>query len=229
MLDKVAQLTDFDLFATGHYALCSRPINDLASDNLMLAGMDALKDQTFYLSGLSQKQLNKTYFPIGHLNKNVVKSIANSNGLERIAQKPESQGICFVGKKRSMSSFLGEYIPPQPSGRLIDLETGADYGPRGFEIYSRAIGQRAGVFLPGIHVQGRITVLENDVKSGNTVVVSGSDHPALFTNTFTVENISFTLTKPPLDLDSGERKLCKNNLAYILYANFMYTIRGFII
>ena len=98
MLKKAREKTEFDYFATGHYAQTVRHENF----TFMTQAEDQNKDQTFYLSNLSEGQISQALFPIGHLNKNVVKSIAVKNGLSDWALKKESQGICFVGKKRNM-------------------------------------------------------------------------------------------------------------------------------
>jgi tRNA-specific 2-thiouridylase len=108
MLEKLEETMDFDLFATGHYAQCSRDFHDVYSANLMLESVDQMKDQTFYLSGLNEAQINKSCFPIGGLNKNIVKSIAHKNGLSYIASKKESQEIGCSIRLVKYSAFNGQ-------------------------------------------------------------------------------------------------------------------------
>uniref|UniRef100_A0A0K0CVK6 tRNA-5-taurinomethyluridine 2-sulfurtransferase n=1 Tax=Angiostrongylus cantonensis TaxID=6313 RepID=A0A0K0CVK6_ANGCA len=99
-----------DLVATGHYASVK-----------LLCSADPLKDQTPFLCTLQQKQLRRALFPIGSLTKTQVRHIAREQGLGSIADKPESMGICFVGKRRNFDSFIDQYIEPRP-GKIITLE-----------------------------------------------------------------------------------------------------------
>lgn len=68
---------------------------------------DAFKDQTFFLSHVSQDSLRRTMFPVGNLLKQQVKKIAAENHLDKIATKRESTGICFIGK-RNFQDFIQE-------------------------------------------------------------------------------------------------------------------------
>ena len=75
LLKKVESKFQFDLFATGHYAVKSKRMD--RQNDLLLQSPDDLKDQTFYLSGLNQDQINKSVFPIGsELRKNTKKLLA---------------------------------------------------------------------------------------------------------------------------------------------------------
>lgn len=73
----------------------------------LLQAADTFKDQTFFLSQVSQLSLRKTMFPLGDMQKNQVKEMALIEGLDRIAKKRESTGICFVGK-RNFTEFIAE-------------------------------------------------------------------------------------------------------------------------
>ena len=85
--------------------------------------MDRVKDQTIFLSQISQESLQKAMFPLGDLNKDVVKKMARSIGLEWVADKKESMGICFVGKRKDgFQSFIDEYVTPS-KGDFIDIDT----------------------------------------------------------------------------------------------------------
>lgn len=76
-------------------------------DVLMLQALDANKDQTFFLCQVSQQSLRYCMFPLGEYLKNDVKKIAKEAGLTEIAEKKESMGICFVGK-REFQHFISE-------------------------------------------------------------------------------------------------------------------------
>ncbi len=96
------------LFATGHYAR----VEERDGEVVMLRGIDNNKDQTYFLNQLSQEQLSKVMFPIGHIEKPEVRKIAEEAGLAT-AKKKDSTGICFIGE-RNFKEFLSQYLPAQP-------------------------------------------------------------------------------------------------------------------
>ena len=104
-----------DYVATGHY--CQRRENEDHSFSL-LAGADPGKDQSYFLCQLSQAQLAKALFPIGHLQKSEVRQIALDNGLIT-ATKKDSQGLCFVGKI-ALPTFLQQQLAPK-EGPVIEV------------------------------------------------------------------------------------------------------------
>jgi tRNA-specific 2-thiouridylase len=102
-----------DFVATGHY--CRKSENEDGSYSL-LAGIDKTKDQSYFLCQITQNQLSKALFPIGHLEKQEVRSIAMELNLVT-AEKKDSQGLCFVGKislplflQQKLKSKMGEII-----------------------------------------------------------------------------------------------------------------------
>jgi len=104
---------NYDAVATGHYARNSlgnfleHRDRDRIRDVRLLIPTDTFKDQTFFLAGIAQESLQRTMFPLGDLLKTQVKQLAKSIGLQRLAEKRESTGICFVGK-RDFKSFIRE-------------------------------------------------------------------------------------------------------------------------
>ena len=74
-----------------------------------------MKDQTLFLSTVRQDALRRSLFPLGEMHKEMVKKMAVAAGLEWVAQKRESMGICFVGK-RDFKEFLDQYVDPGPGG-----------------------------------------------------------------------------------------------------------------
>jgi tRNA-specific 2-thiouridylase len=104
-----------DYVATGHY--CQKRENTDGSFSL-LAGADPNKDQSYFLCQLSQEQLAKALFPIGHLQKSEVRAIAEEQGLVT-ANKKDSQGLCFVGKI-ALPTFLQQQLAPQ-QGPIIEV------------------------------------------------------------------------------------------------------------
>ncbi|KAL5112900.1 Mitochondrial tRNA-specific 2-thiouridylase 1 [Taenia crassiceps] len=132
----------------GHYAqnsygnyLEDRTI--FSSPPKLLRAVDPVKDQTFWLCNISWKHLQYCMFPVGNLLKSKVKEIAASAGLERIAKRKESMGICFIGK-RNFCDFIDKYVEPR-RGLVIELETGNVFGEHS-GVHHFTIGQK----IPGI-------------------------------------------------------------------------------
>lgn len=145
------------------------------SDAKLLRAVDTWKDQTFFLSQMPQDALRRTMFPIGDLLKSDVKRLATDTGLAAIAQKKESMGICFVGK-RSFKEFMSEYIAPK-RGRFVDIDTGKVIGEHnGFHNFT--IGQ--GILMAG-QLQ-RLYVLRKMPDGETILVASGHDNPAFFSD-----------------------------------------------
>ena len=84
-----------DQLATGHYARLCR---DARGVHLM-KGLDGGKDQTYFLAGLTQAQLDRALFPLGALQKREVRDLARKHALP-VAEKKDSTGICFIGDYR---------------------------------------------------------------------------------------------------------------------------------
>lgn len=107
-LDYAMQL-DADYIAMGHYAQLSRDEDGTVH---LLRGADDNKDQTYFLSQLTQKNLQKAMFPIGGMDKSKVRKIAEEAGLAT-AKKKDSTGVCFIGE-RDFNKFLSEFLPAKP-------------------------------------------------------------------------------------------------------------------
>ncbi len=108
-----------DYVATGHY--CQKDTLEVNGKQVhrLLAGADANKDQSYFLCQLNQHQLAKALFPIGHLQKSEVRSIAEAQGLIT-ANKKDSQGLCFIGKVK-LPDFLQQQLKPK-QGNIIRIE-----------------------------------------------------------------------------------------------------------
>jgi tRNA-specific 2-thiouridylase len=104
-----------DFVATGHY--CRKSENEDGSFSL-LAGFDKTKDQSYFLCQITQNQLSKALFPIGHLEKQEVRKIAMELNLVT-AEKKDSQGLCFVGKI-SLPLFLQQQLKTK-TGEIIEI------------------------------------------------------------------------------------------------------------
>ena len=123
---KAAQKLGADMVATGHY--CRRePLLDADGKQIaidgqpqwrILEGVDPNKDQSYFLCQLTQEQLGKAIFPIGHLTKPEVREIAHQADLPS-ADKKDSQGICFVGKV-DLPTFLQQKLKPA-EGDVVEV------------------------------------------------------------------------------------------------------------
>jgi len=155
--------------ATGHYARTD-------SDGRLLRAADEAKDQTYFLLGVDAATLRDTLFPIGDMQKQDVRQIADQHGLPNHA-KPDSTGICFIGE-RPFREFLSQYLPEQP-GEIV-TEQGEVLGEhRGLMYYT--IGQRQGLGIGGRSAMAEAPwyVAAKDLPHNRLVVVQGHDHAAL--------------------------------------------------
>jgi len=134
-----AQSIGADFLATGHYArVLARPEGHFE----LWKGRDPGKDQTYFLSMLTQEQLAHTLFPLGELLKSDVRRMACERGLPA-ADQPESQDLCFLGE-RDYRDFLSEYAPETVQPGLITDRGGKVLGEhKGLAFYT--IGQRKGL------------------------------------------------------------------------------------
>ena len=138
-LDKVDP--NFEKVASGHYA----QVREKDGSIELFQSPDAIKDQTYFLSHLSQNQLKRVMFPIGHLQKSELRTLAHAFNLPNKDRK-DSQGICFLGKFK-FRDFIKHHLGTK-QGLMIEYETGTIMGKHdGFWFYT--IGQRQGLGLGG--------------------------------------------------------------------------------
>jgi len=139
MLDWAARERGIDRVATGHYARL-RP-SPSGGRTQLLRGLDARKDQSYFLYDLPQRVLQRLVFPLGELTKPDTRAEAGRLGL-RTAEKPESQDLCLADHHGSMKAFLDAYLPERP-GEIV-LADGQVVGQHdGIEHFT--IGQRKGL------------------------------------------------------------------------------------
>lgn len=174
-----------DAIATGHYAQTSfgsflEKFKD-DEDVRLLKAEDTFKDQTFFLSQVPQSALRRCMFPVGSMNKHEVKEIADKIGLDKIARKKESIGICFIGD-RTFQSFINEYIDVAP-GNFVDVDTGKIVGTH-LGIHNWTLGQRcniAGSLKP-------LFVQRKDPGTSTIYVAAGTENPFLWTDMLYTQN-----------------------------------------
>lgn len=175
-----------DYLATGHYAKVHRE-ND---QSFLLRGEDSNKDQTYFLSQLSQEQLSKAMFPIGELPKQEVRRIAAEAGLAT-AKKKDSTGICFIGE-RDFKEFLSQYLPAQP-GEMRTYEGEVKGKHDGLMYYT--LGQRHGL---GIGGSGEPWfVVGKDVEKNILYVGQGYENERLYTDRLFASQLNWISGNPP--------------------------------
>ncbi|XP_059894764.1 mitochondrial tRNA-specific 2-thiouridylase 1 isoform X1 [Gadus macrocephalus] len=200
---------DADAMATGHYARTSQedeevfrqknvaPLTGRFKDRFEVRnpvrlhqGADPFKDQTFFLSQISQEALRHTMFPLAGLTKDFVKKMAAQAGLHHVLTKKESMGICFIGE-RNFEDFILEYLEPQP-GDLVSVEDGTVMGRhRGW--FTLTLGQRARIG----GLKDPWFVVDKDVTTGVVFVGPTTNHPALFRDTLQTGRFHWITVDPP--------------------------------
>jgi tRNA-uridine 2-sulfurtransferase len=160
-----------DMLATGHYARCE--FSTERNRWLLRRAADPAKDQTYFLFGLTQEQLSRTLFPLGHMKKPQVRELAREHHLA-LAEKPDSQEICFVpggDYKRFIDAYLteqGETLP-DTSGDLVTTDGKVLGHHEG--IHKFTVGQRKGL---GVATGSPLYVININGAEGK-VTVGGSD------------------------------------------------------
>jgi len=104
--------------ATGHYVAKGFIGDSSTNEALLLRGSDRNKDQSYFLYTLQQHQLRKSLFPLGEIEKPVVRAIADDQGFIT-HNKKDSTGICFIGERR-FKDFLSTYLKPNP-GDMVNV------------------------------------------------------------------------------------------------------------
>lgn len=160
--------------ATGHYAR----VTYVEGHYRLLTGLDHQKDQSYFLYTLKQHQLAHALFPVGALEKPVVRTIAEQQGFIT-HDKKDSTGICFIGE-RKFRDFLQSYLETQQPGEMITPEGQVVGQHIGLAYYT--LGQRKGLGIGGGKglVEGDAWfVAAKDIEKNQLIVVQGHDHPAL--------------------------------------------------
>lgn len=166
--------------ATGHYARTQ----ETKGHTCLKKGLDPNKDQSYFLHAVAGQEFAKTLFPIGNIEKPLVRALAEEHGLIT-HNKKDSTGICFIGERR-FKDFLAQYLPAQPGdivtekGQVIAQHQGLMY---------HTIGQRQGLGIGGVAgaPEEPWYVAVKDLANNQLVVVQGKYHPLLMANTLYTE------------------------------------------
>ena len=206
---KEAKKLGANYVATGHYAN--------TKDNNLYMAKDANKDQTYFLSMLSSKQLDHVLFPLGNLEKTEVRKIASDYGLITAAKK-DSTGICFIGE-RNFKEFLKNYFPVN-KGKIINIENGGVVGEHSGLMYY-TIGQRKGLNLGGN--SDKMFIVGKNINENILYVAPGEDNNFLYSDSTILENMNFISDTRPLK--------CKAKFRYrapLYDVNIEYLDNGYI-
>jgi tRNA-specific 2-thiouridylase len=177
--------------ATGHYAR----VRETDHGFELLRGVDANKDQSYFLHRLNQTQLARALFPVGELCKPQVRELARSIGLPNAAKR-DSTGICFIGE-RPFREFLNRYLPRTPGpirtpdGRVVGEHVGLAF---------YTIGQRKGIGVGGRRDgSGEPWFVARKEMAANTLwIVQGHDHPWLLTRSLQASDVTWVEDPPAL-------------------------------
>jgi tRNA-uridine 2-sulfurtransferase len=169
---KTARSIGADRIATGHYAV--NEYNTARGRWILKRPADRAKDQTYFLFGLTQEQLARTLFPLGHMTKQEVREAARRHGLA-LAEKPDSQEICFVpggDYKQFITAYLEEQgeASSETAGELV-AANGEVIGQHG-GIHNFTVGQRKGL---GVASAAPLYVLNIDPASHRVTVGADSE------------------------------------------------------
>ena len=228
---EIALSLGADYVATGHY--CQRQTIEVNGQEThqLIAGADPNKDQSYFLCQLTQAQLSKVLFPIGHLQKSAVREIAASQDLIT-ADKKDSQGLCFIGKVR-LPDFLQQQLAPK-KGNIVEIPddfnayTAApeafdttlsmlhyhaaktDYNPQDGQIVGEhdgahyfTKGQRKGLGVGG--TVEPLFVIDTDVKENIIYTGQGKQHPGLYRRGLLVKPNDVHWVRADMCLDLGEQ------------------------
>ena len=166
---------------TGHYAIINRDNPEKAK---LFKGANHEKDQTYFLSGLTQEQLNMCYMPLGNMDKSEVRAIADKLGLPN-SKKTESQDACFGYKGEKFAETLSRYFnEPLAKGEIVDENGKVLATHNGIQYFT--IGQRKGL---GVALGKPAYVIKID-KQNNQVVVS-TDYEKLLCSEFSASEMNW--------------------------------------
>ncbi len=181
LLEK-ARAMGGDYLATGHYA----QVEQCGGEYRLLKGKDPLKDQSYFLYMLGQRELAKVLFPVGGMAKAEVKALAARLGLPA-AGKRESQDICFIPDNDSRA-FLSAHLKNQP-GDIVDASGKMVGRHQGLAYYT--IGQRQGM---GVAASERLYVIRLDARENRLVIGPAA---ALLKQSLTACDLTWISGSPP--------------------------------
>lgn len=188
---KFAKDNGFDCIAMGHYA---KRIKKDGHDYLSKP-YDLKKDQTYFLCQISEEQISSCLFPMEDITKVEAREIATKLGLDEVATKHGSTGVCFIGE-RNFRQFLMNYFPAQ-DGDIIDIQSGKKLG-RHVGVLYYTLGQRKGLGIGGVKGEegNPWFVCKKDVQNNILYVSNGNEDEALNSDSCLITNVNWVGEKP---------------------------------
>ncbi len=193
--------------ATGHYARLQR--DEATGRYRLFRSLDATKDQTYFLFGLTQEQLSRSLFPLGDLTKERDRAIARERK-HPVADKPESQEICFV-PTGSYREFIDAYLaeqgkePVERAGEIVSTDGSVIGEHAGVHHYT--VGQRKGL---GFATGEPLYVIQID-RAENRVVVGKNEE--LFHQRFVVRDVNWIRPAPDGEPIEAQVKIRNKHVA----------------
>lgn len=230
---KAALKLGADYVATGHYCRKEETTVDGKTYYRLMAGADQNKDQSYFLCQLSQDQLEKALFPIGHIEKPEVRRIAAEQKLAT-AERKDSQGICFVGKV-DLPVFLQQKLKPI-KGNIVEIHASWDgYSHKPTSIKESAkeyiynendgikVGEHNGAHYytigqrKGLNVGGKpepLFVIGISIETNTVYVGQGSEHPGLYRGALFIKSDEIHWIREDLKQTPGETRRYKLRIRY---------------
>jgi len=182
--------------ATGHYARVRH--NADSGRYELLRARDESKDQSYFLFGLTQEQLSRTHFPLGELTKEEVREIARRLQVP-VAEKPESQEICFVptgNYVRFIEGYLQEQGSKLPENEGEIVTTSGEVIGRHKGLHQYTVGQRRGL---GFSTGRPVYVVSLDRANNRLVVGEDAELRSSVCEVRDVNWISFAAPEQPIE------------------------------
>lgn len=182
---------------TGHY--CKILKDSETGESCIFRANYKSKDQSYYLTSIDHRQLDKVLMPIGHYSKPEVREIAKDYDLLS-KNKPDSQGLCFVSQVGKFKDFLNDYITPNP-GNIVTKD-GKIWGHHG-GLWSATIGQKSGISMPqgDPRYKGVWLVSEKNIERNELVISRKDDEEAFYKNMINVDANTWYWMVPDMSWD----------------------------
>ena len=194
-LDRLALSLGCEKVATGHYARVE--FDAVTNRYQLLRGLNEQKDQSYFLWELTQPQLSRALFPLGEMSKPEAREAARQHGLKGVAEKKESQEICFV-PDGNYSGFIDRYLEAENENSRLPgpgeiVNTAGQVIGKHEGIHRYTVGQRRGI---GIADEKPLYVVSIDADR-NRVTVGPADE--LLSSEFTAAGVNWIALDNPSD------------------------------